>query len=84
MNRDLLLKAALAEMERGEHLNGIGYTSMHEGFAVLLEEVEELKAHVWMRAENRDMAAMREEAIQVAAVAMRIAEETLKPRHRTR
>jgi predicted RNA-binding protein (virulence factor B family) len=38
---------------------------------VLLEEMDELKAHVWTNQEKRDIAAMRQEAIQVAAMAIR-------------
>lgn len=45
--------------------------SAHEGFAILLEEVDELKAHVWARQDERDLRAMRTEALQVAAAAMR-------------
>ena len=51
------------------------FNSAHEGFAILLEEVDELKAHVWTNQKNRDLKAMREEAIQVAAMALRIATE---------
>lgn len=47
------------------------FNSAHEGFAVLLEEVEELKAHVWMKQGKRNIAEMRKEAIQVAAMALR-------------
>lgn len=45
--------------------------SAHEAYAVLLEEVDELKAHVWTNQKRRDIEAMREEAIQVAAMAVR-------------
>lgn len=51
------------------------FNSAHEGFAVLLEEVDELKAHVWTNQKRRDLGAMRKEAIQVAAMAMRFAIE---------
>jgi hypothetical protein len=51
------------------------WNSAHEGFAILLEEVDELKAHVWMKQKNRDIPAMRKEAIQVAAMALRFATE---------
>jgi len=47
------------------------FNSAHEGFAVLLEEVEELKAHVFTNQKRRDLEAMRAEAIQVAAMAQR-------------
>jgi len=47
------------------------FNSAHEGFAVLLEEVDELKAHVWTNQKRRDLEAMREEAKQVAAMALR-------------
>lgn len=49
------------------------YNSAHEGFAVLMEEVDELKAHVWTNQKRRDIDAMRKEALQVAAVALRFA-----------
>lgn len=51
------------------------YNSAHEGFGVLLEEVDELKRHVWTKQENRDLHEMYKEAIQVAAVAIRFAAE---------
>lgn len=47
--------------------------SAHEGFAIILEEMDELKAHVWMKQSKRDLAAMRKEAIQVAAMAISFA-----------
>ena len=49
--------------------------SAHEAYAVLLEEVDELWAHVKCNQKKRDLAAMRKEAIQVAAVALRFAAE---------
>lgn len=47
------------------------FNSAHEGYAVLLEEVEELWDEVKKSPKNRDIPKMREEAIQVAAMALR-------------
>ena len=45
--------------------------SAHEGYAVLLEEVDELWDHVKTNQKKRDLIKMRAEAIQVAAMAIR-------------
>lgn len=45
--------------------------SAHEGFAILLEEVEELKWHIWQKPALRNDTTMKKEAIQVAAMAIR-------------
>lgn len=49
------------------------FNSAHEGYAVLLEEMDELWAHVKTNQKRRDLAAMRTEALQVAAMALRFA-----------
>jgi NTP pyrophosphatase (non-canonical NTP hydrolase) len=51
------------------------FNSAHEGFAVLAEEVDELWDHVKINQKRRDLAAMRREAVQVAAMAVRFAAE---------
>lgn len=51
------------------------FNSAHEGFSVLAEEVDELWDHVKTNQKRRDIEAMRKEAIQVAAMAMRFALE---------
>jgi hypothetical protein len=47
------------------------FNSAHEGYAVILEELDELKAEVWKNGKTRDVAKMRAEACQVAAMALR-------------
>lgn len=48
------------------------FNSAHEGFAVLLEEVDELWDEIKKRPGVRDNNAIRDEAIQVAAMAIRL------------
>ena len=47
------------------------FNSAHEGYAVLLEEIDELWDEVKKNPKSRDMDKMREEAVQVAAMALR-------------
>lgn len=47
--------------------------SLHEGLAVLLEEVDEFKGEVWAKRHNLDRALR--EVVQVATVAQRLAED---------
>lgn len=49
--------------------------SAHEGYAILLEEVDELWDEIKKSPKKRDLAAMRKEAIQVAAMAIRLLED---------
>jgi hypothetical protein len=52
------------------------FASMHEAYGVLAEEMAELFEAVRLRQENAERPiAIRREAIQIAAVAMRIAEQ---------
>lgn len=65
------IKAELAEvMVKWPPMN-----SAHEGYGVLLEEVDELWDHVKTKQKNRDLTAMKKEAVQVAAMAIRFAIE---------
>jgi hypothetical protein len=51
------------------------FNSAHEGYAVILEELDELWEEVKVRQDKRRPRRMRKEAIQVAAMAMRFAME---------
>lgn len=55
-----------AELERAQRLFG-PYVSPHEGYAVILEELDEL----WIEVKKGDRVAAWTEAVQVAAVALR-------------
>lgn len=63
-------KEAVAEM-REACKKWPKFNSAHEGYAVLKEEVDELWAHVKINQKKRDISAMRREATQVAAMALR-------------
>jgi len=67
-----ILKEVEEEVVRARSL-WPAFNSAHEAYAVLLEEVDELKAHVWTNQKKRDLEEMRKEAIQVAAMAVRFA-----------
>ena len=51
--------------------------SLHEGFAVILEEVDEFKAEVWKKRSKRNLKKTLAELVQVAAMAQRTAEDVL-------
>lgn len=61
-----ILKAVLDELESATNTHG-PFHSAHEGFAILLEEVDELWEEVKFGTPER----AREECIQVAAMALR-------------
>lgn len=54
--------------------------SPHEGYAVILEELDELKALVWMNQKRHDHAAMEEEVLQIAAMALRFYIDLILPK----
>lgn len=64
----------IQELARAQH-HWPPFNSAHEGYAVLLEEVDELWEHVKTNQRKRDLRAMRKEALQVAAMALRFAIE---------
>jgi hypothetical protein len=51
------------------------FNGAHEGWAVILEEVDELWDEVKVRANKRRRDKMRKEALQIAAMALRFALE---------
>lgn len=73
------LREVSNEVERAQSIYG-PFASAHEGYAVLLEEVDELKAEVWKSPKKRDYDAMMTEACQVAAMAIRLMIEIASPK----
>ncbi len=51
------------------------FNTAHEGYAVILEELDELWDEVKKKPKNRDSAKMKVECIQIAAMALRFATE---------
>ena len=47
------------------------FVSAHEGYAVILEELDELKAEVFKRSDKREKYRLTAEAKQVSAMALR-------------
>lgn len=72
ISRSRVEKDVAAELERARAKHG-DFNSGHEGYAVILEELDELWDEV--KAQHVDLVALRKEAIQVAASAMRFIED---------
>ena len=70
MNTDDVVKLILEEYQRAINKNK-PFNSAHEGYAVLLEEVDELWEEVRKKIKERDINKLRGEATQVAAMALR-------------
>lgn len=64
-----ILVDVASELRRATDKHG-PILSAHEGYAVILEELDEVKAEVWKR--QYDQAALRKELVQVAAMAVRM------------
>jgi NTP pyrophosphatase (non-canonical NTP hydrolase) len=69
------LREVTEELDRALRKYPHKTNSAHEGYAVVLEELDELKAEVWRKQTKRRVKKMRKEAIQVAAMALRFAME---------
>lgn len=74
MQPDVALRNAMVEVElelREAQEAFPPFRSPHEGLAIILEEYEELKEKVFMQHHIRTQATMREEALHIAAMALR-------------
>ena len=64
------------EFSRATAKNG-AFNSAHEGYAVILEELDELWNEVKLKQSLRDPEKMRKEAVQVGAMALRFLVDVL-------
>lgn len=64
------IRLIIREYGRACEMNG-PFHSAHEGYAVILEELDELWEQVRLRDRDRDLDCMCREAVQIAAMALR-------------
>ena len=69
-------RAVAMELDAARSAHG-PVSSVHEGYARILEELDEFWEEVRKKRENRDGGAMWHELVQVAAMAQRTAEDLL-------
>lgn len=73
-----VMQQVRAELDRAMRLHPRPQASAHEGLAVLEEEVAEFRAIVYQKQKDRDLDKMREELVQIAAVAIRTIVEVVE------
>lgn len=69
---DIVLDLARLELETALAAHG-QFASAHEAYAVLAEELDEFWEHVRKKRSERDPHAMQQEAIQIAAMGLKLA-----------
>ena len=79
---ELAIAAIKAELVLARKNYG-AFNSAHEGWAVIYEEMRELETEVFKNPQKRSNQAMRDEAIQVAAMAIRFVLEVCVVRNNT-
>ncbi len=75
---DSILEEVRTEFIRARKQHPLPFHSFHEGHSVLEEEFDEFWDEVKKRPSKRDLSAMREETVQVAAMAVRFIYELLE------
>lgn len=68
--RDALFAGAFIEEYRRARTAHGPMNSAHEGYAVILEELDEIKQIVWQKQKNRNYADLRKEVVQLGAMAL--------------
>lgn len=69
MQKTIIVSFMVEELEKANRIYGTSFASPHEGYAVILEELDELFEEI--RQKHPDPVRMREEAIQVGAMAIK-------------
>lgn len=70
-----IVAEVLLELSRAREKHHRKLNSAHEAYAVILEELDEFKDEVWKKGSQRNRWNMRQELIQVAAMAIRAIED---------
>ncbi len=71
------VRAIMEEVLRAKTMFPGDFANQHEAYAVILEEVDELWDEIKKNQRNYDLAAQRKEAIQAAAMLVRLLVELL-------
>lgn len=72
-----VLSLVETELQRAKRRFPAPFHSLHEAYGVLLEEVEELWAEIKKQENQRDKDTLRREAIDVAAMAIRLIQDLI-------
>ncbi|HUT83942.1 MAG TPA: hypothetical protein VMX95_04765 [Thermodesulfobacteriota bacterium] len=78
MDQEKAILKIIKEYQRATELNG-PFHSSHEGYAVILEEVEELWQEIKKKAADRRFKALEQEAVQIGAMAFRFLVDLIPP-----
>ncbi len=78
MKRSKFARAVSEELKRARHMHG-PVNSIHEGYAVILEELDEVWDEVKKKTKERNLQELYKELIQVSAMAQKMAEDTVMP-----
>lgn len=74
---EIIADEILREVDSARQQHPKNFVNQHEGYAVILEELDELWTEIKKKQSNYDLAQQRHEAIQVAAMVVRFIDELL-------
>jgi len=76
MTDNIFTEDVAKELDRARQLHA-NINSLHEGYAIILEELEEFKAEVFLKDGARVTERLWKELVQVSAMCQRTAEDVL-------